>query len=266
MGRRVNISVGLAAAVVFCLWAPTSSFASASGEISHAVGEEGAVSSAGGVEWEGCDHKIPPIPPRPPTPPYPPENPWEVGPYVIVSPPQPYCGWIPFATIGPGSSEADCSSADRAQPDELGEDVRLLWLGEEQRALGSQAFDVSEIAATEGTDGLVCLSLIEIAPVAVACPMIVGIDCPPFIMAEFSHGLDAALVEWRHPGSDEEGTDGPGSPPASGGTPPSPSSSPGPPASGPPSTSGGGGKHRAKSKHKRHRRLRVHRHKAVSQP
>lgn len=264
MGRRADISVGLVAAVVLCLWAPASSFGSASGEIFHAVGEEGAVSSGGGVEWEGCDHRVPPTPPRPPTPPYPPGYPWEVGPYVVVSPSPPYCGWIPFATIGPGSSEADCSSADRARPDELGEDVRLVWLGEEQRALGSQEFDASALSASEETDRLVCLSLIEIAPVAVVCPMIVGIDCPPFVMAEFSHELDAALVEWRHPASNEEGTDDSGSSPASGGTPPSPAGSPGPPVSDPPSASGAPQKHRGKARHKRHRRLQAHRHKAVA--
>lgn len=201
-----------------------SSALASTGEITTAVANsEGTEAEiAGSVNWTGCTHSVP-WPMKPPRPrpivewPGEPESPEKVW-------PPPYCAWIPFATLGPGTAASDCSVPGRRYPDSLGDGIVLIWSGSERRDLGNEDFEVPGIPLGADSGRLVCLSVIEIAPSrAFACPAYVGFECPPFMMAHFPLSMDSALVEPETPPQrppPERPVDPPGSggstPPASG--------------------------------------------------
>lgn len=191
MGRTPRISLVATLTLAITLIAAPSAVGS-SGEISRAVANstwtKGSV--AGSVDWTGCEHSVP-LPSKPPVKPGPGdlEEPWQEE----LAPP-PYCGWIPFATVGPGSDPAQCNTTDRRWPDGLGEGVTLAWVGLERRDVGTTEFDVSAIPLDGGSEQLVCLSVIEIAPEGVACAQVVGVYCPPYVMARFPRTLASASL------------------------------------------------------------------------
>lgn len=167
-----------------------------SGEIARAAANGASTEAevAGSVAWTGCTHSVP-WPVRPPWPgpivewsgePGSPEKVW----------PPPYCAWIPFATLGPGTAASDCSVPGRRYPESLGDGISLIWSGSERRDLGSEDFEVSGVPFRADAGRLVCLSAIEIAPSReFACALYVGFECPPFVMAHFPLSMDSAVVE-----------------------------------------------------------------------
>lgn len=184
--RRAKVAI-LLAVVIACLHATEAG--ASSGEITQAATTpDWTVGSvAGSVAWTGCEHTPPPQ--RPTKPPYP----WEPELSSQLDE-EPYCGWSPYVTVGQGADPTECSDPERRLPS-LGSDVALVWTGGERRWLGNLAFEVSEIPLVGGKPQLACLSVVETAPTAVACIQMVGAECPPFVMADFFHVFDAALLE-----------------------------------------------------------------------
>lgn len=171
-------------AVLLALAVPAVAAASAdgaSGRITLAsVSSDGTKGSfAGTVEWTGCAHPLPP--------------PFDgAGEYVA-------CTWMPYATVGPGSSGEACSSADR-QLGGLGSGVQLVWKGEEETGLGAQSFSAADFAL-DGTAGKVlCLSAAEkgSAGTTIPCappgePIPPGWHCP-YREVTFFETLDSRLL------------------------------------------------------------------------
>lgn len=201
MSRSSRLMVLLACvAAIGAILAPAA--AGSSGDItkalSNAEGTEAEI--AGSVSWTGCEHSVlrwegkPPIVwpiPEWPEAPFPPEKeiwpPW----------PPPYCGWVPFVTVGPGDEKSDCSAPERENPDSLGEGVTLVWSAAERRDQGNEDFDVKDVPLDQG-GRLVCLSVTEIAPVPVFCYLVIGpgvAPCKPFAMARFYGVLGSALID-----------------------------------------------------------------------
>jgi hypothetical protein len=73
-----------------------------------------------------------------------------------------YCGWIPFATVGPGDGPEDCSKPGRYLPDDLGAGVVLVWLGDEHRGRDADGFDVAGVALNGFAEPLLCISVVLI--------------------------------------------------------------------------------------------------------
>ncbi|HET7508665.1 MAG TPA: hypothetical protein VFJ65_00310 [Solirubrobacterales bacterium] len=151
-------------------------------------------SLAGSVTWTGCEHAG--APPKPEEPKEPPREKGEERSAPVDPKPLSlaYCGWTPFVTVGPGTEPSDCASPARQWPDKLGPDVVLAWEGTESRVNGSASFDVSGIPLDGERERLVCLSVVEVAPIysQVKCNPDVP-DCgPSFSEVPFSLPLAAA--------------------------------------------------------------------------
>lgn len=103
------------------------------------------------------------------------------------------CAWIPYATLGPGDEEGDCSSPERAT---AGDGVQRVWSGGERTGAGSAVFDLTAVPLQYGADApLLCLSVIEAGPVPVLCIAVVGFPCPPYAIGARHYQLDSALLE-----------------------------------------------------------------------
>lgn len=90
------------------------------------------------------------------------------------------CGWIAYATVGPGSSPGDCASPDRRLA-ALGPGVQLLWSSEELLAPGSAAFDLPDVNLEFGEAApLLCLSAVEAVAEGLVCTDDVESDCPAY--------------------------------------------------------------------------------------
>lgn len=116
---------------------------------------------AGSATWDGCAGLVAPpssfIAPEEATPPF-------------------RCARIPYATLGPGSSESECASPDRDWPG-LGEGVSLAYWGGQLGDPGVARFDFPGVWLDGEPGQLLCLFAIEIAPTG-----------------ERSYELDAALL------------------------------------------------------------------------
>ena len=175
------------AAVALAVCVPAGAAASSSGEITRAlVSPDWTTASIAGkaVRSNGC-LVAPEQPPskgsekEKPEPPPPPESPPGV------------CGWIPFATVGPGSSQADCSGRGW---ESLGEGVQLAWVGPELQEPGSATFDLTSVSAQNGAAApLLCLSAVETDYESKMC--IPEIDCSGYRYVHRTYQLDSALLE-----------------------------------------------------------------------
>jgi hypothetical protein len=122
------------------------------------------------------------------------------GPGSPVPPKQPQsapwkCGWIAYATVGPGSSLNDCASAGR-RLSTLGPGVQLLWSGEELTAPGSAPFDLTGVSLLYGEAApLLCLSAVESVAEAVNCADDLETDCPPYAIVHRHLQLAAQLLQ-----------------------------------------------------------------------
>jgi hypothetical protein len=95
-------------------------------------------SIAGSVTWDGCIR--------------------------TVGPPTSFCAWIPYTTVGPGTSQSVCASAERDWSS-LGEDVSLVSWGGEGIGAGVYEFDLPGIWLDHSAD-LLCLAVIEVTAAA----------------------------------------------------------------------------------------------------
>jgi hypothetical protein len=201
-GRRGGWIVVATFALLSLQAAPGLALASSGGEITRAqvtpgwtlAGIAGIASTT--LQAEACTE--PPEPPEPPR-----EEPvegeeWEGAPPEEFFRPE-TCSWIPYATVGPGASQADCSSPGRRR-DSLGEGVQLVWAGDEMENPGSISFDLSGVLLNYGSSSpLLCLSATE----AVLEAMYTG-ECPfgsrdncfsGYSVVETYQQLDSALLE-----------------------------------------------------------------------
>jgi len=137
---------------------------------------------AGTVEWSKCDHGI--------------GGQSEPG-----SPPPPPCEWTPYATVGPGTPAADCSSPGREWPD-LSNGVSLAWFGGARSGSGAATagFDVPDLALSGEPGQLLCLSLLEVAFTGktIPCappgePIPPGWHCP-YVYEYVQHQLASAFL------------------------------------------------------------------------
>lgn len=218
---RLTALVAYAAAIT-AIVAPsaTASSGEITKELANPEGTEAEI--AGSVSWTGCTHTVPyehiiHVPPMPGQ-----EGPWLP---VYRGYPAPYCGWLPFATVGPGQEESDCLAQGRRDPGSLGQEVALVWSASERRDLGQEDFDVTGVPLGQGQ--LVCLSAIEVAPSRdFVCAFYVGFECPPYVMARFPVTFASASIETD---SNALSDPSPGGPPvggsSTGGPGPSPTSS-----------------------------------------
>lgn len=176
-------------AAALALGLPAGASGASTGEITRAqVGSDWTTASIAGMAVRSGDCQEPPIGPEPPpgeesTPPILPESPpWT-------------CGWIPFATIGPGSSQSDCSAAARRW-DSFGDQVQVVWVGQELKGPGSAGFDLNDVALERGADSpLLCLAAVEAVGEVVGCLAVVGVPCPPYEIRHHTYQLDSALLE-----------------------------------------------------------------------
>lgn len=195
-GRRVCFAVVGTLALLGAL-APTAASGASVGDITRAVvnSDWAAASIAGeAVRANGC-LSPPPSLPEPKSPEAP------KGPTVIPKPDSPpwACGWIPFATAGPGASPGDCTSPSRRWGS-LGGEVQLLWAGPELASAGSVPFDLESVALAQGAaTPLICLAAVEAVSEAVACAAVEGVSCPPYAIVHRIHQLDSALLEVASP-------------------------------------------------------------------
>jgi hypothetical protein len=139
--------------------------------------------------------------------------------------PAPYCAWVPYATIGPGNSESECTAPDRDWP-ELGEDVTLAWWGGELVGRGRSKFDFSIVSLGGVPDQLLCLYAIERAQTgsATPCPPAAELAPPgwfcPGAVTSSSTALDSALLTVSPQAPEEEALPSEESPPPAEGEPP----------------------------------------------
>jgi hypothetical protein len=89
--------------------------------------------------------------------------------------PTSYCGWIPYATIGPGVSKSECAAPDRRWSS-LGEGVTLALWGGETGGAEAVVFDFPGIWL-DAQDRLLCLAAVEVTEAG-----------------EYSRQLDAAML------------------------------------------------------------------------
>jgi hypothetical protein len=189
MPARGSLGTVLGVAVAVLAWAPQAS--ATSGEFSLAVvGPGPQIGVAGSVSWTGCEN-VAPVPPS--TLPGPePSEPSE-------PPDSSYCGWIPYATIGP---VGDCSSAERELPS-LGPEVEAIWVGEERTDLGTANFEAADLPLHRSLPQLLCLSVIEVADTAAPIPCVPpgetvpsGWHCP-YKRADYFYALDSKRLAYR---------------------------------------------------------------------
>jgi len=167
------------------LLAPAAASGTSSGEITRAeVSPDWTTASISGTAVRS--NYCPPLPPPPPPGPEGPEKPGEKLPVPPSSPPW-RCGWIPFATVGPGSTQADCTGL-------AGEGVQLVWVGSEIKGPGSEGFDLPVTALQHGSAApLLCLYAVETVYERRVC--IPEIDCSGYGAVHHTHRLDSALLE-----------------------------------------------------------------------
>lgn len=169
------------------LLAPAVASGASSGEITRAeVNPDWTSASIAGVAVRSNDCVVPPKDPDGPQPPKEPET--------TISPDSPpwACGWIPFATIGPGSSSADCSASGR-RLNSIGEDVQLAWVGPELQGPGVAPFDLAALSLARGSAGpLLCLSAVEAVYARKVC--VPEIDCSGYWIVHQVHQLHSALL------------------------------------------------------------------------
>lgn len=127
------------------------------------------------------------------------------------------CGWTAYATLGPGSSIADCSTTERRWSS-IGSGVQLVWLGEEVRGQGVTSFDRQDLALEFGANApLLCLSVVEAVREQIQCPE--GEEtCPPYAVVHRFRQLDAVLLT---PASESSSSGAPVTSSSSEGPPPS---------------------------------------------
>ncbi len=182
--RRTRILLFFAFALVALAGISSASANAAwNGEITRAEADEDWAFAhiAGAVEWTGCEHWVT-------------RRAWEEpGDH-------PHCGWLPYVTLGPGSQTSDCETYDRDLA-HLGEEVTLVWQGEErvryeQDFLDLASFDGTSVPLSGPDDQLVCLSITETAPeqVLIFCPAQFGFPCPWFKTRKFHHEVASALL------------------------------------------------------------------------
>lgn len=205
VGRRVGASLVIAALMLFALQtAPTlASGTSSSGEITRAqVSPDWTAASIAGVASRINECVEPPEEPEPPEGPEPGEPSGPTPPIEPESPPR-MCGWIPYATVGPGSSPADCSSPGR-RLDSLGQNVQLVWEGKEIGDPGSAGYDLQGVQLENGSSSpLLCLSAVEAVAESIMCAELQeGATCPPYVVEHVYYQLDSALLEPPMPSVD----------------------------------------------------------------
>jgi hypothetical protein len=197
VGRRVCIGLVAAALMLFALQAAPSlaSGPSSSGEISRAqVSPDWTMASIAGVASRTNECVEPPEEPEPPEGPEPGESSGPTPPIEPESPPQ-MCGWIPYATVGPGTSQADCSSAGR-RLDSLGQGVQLVWEGKEIGGPGSAGYDLQDVQLENGPNGpLLCLSAVEAVVESLMCEVEEEGGTCPYVVEHAYYQLDSALLE-----------------------------------------------------------------------
>jgi hypothetical protein len=184
------------AALVVTLIVPANALGS-SGEITRAAATADwtEASIAGSVAWSGCADAVAPWPRS------------SSGPRAEVASPPPHCGWIPYATIGPGVSESECASADRDWPD-LGEDVAVVWWDGELSGEGTAEFDFANLSLDGVPGKLLCVGVIERAGTGekISCapgePIPPGRHCPHAIFSR-SIVFGSALLTPRTPEPEE---------------------------------------------------------------
>jgi len=187
LGRHVGATSGM---VIFLLAVvasfPGIALGSSTGELTRVqVSADWAHGSLAGtaVRLDGCvqppdedSGEEPSIPPKQPQSP-----PWE-------------CGWIAYATAGPGSSSSDCASPTR-RLSTLGPGVQLLWSSEELTAAGTTAFDLTDVGLVYGEAApLLCLSAVEAVAEAVDCTDEVESNCPPYAIVHRHLQLASRLL------------------------------------------------------------------------
>lgn len=186
--------------------APAAASGSSSGEITRGEVNPAwtSVSFAGAaIRSNGC----PPVPPKPPPEPLPPVGEEvlfsEEGPKTTPPPPiqpksEPWqCGWIAYATLGPGQSQSDCSLSSR-RFGSLGGEVQLVWTSTELKGVGAAAFDLGEVALEHGLAApLLCLAAVEAVPEGIVC----GADrvCLPYGIVHAYYQLDSAVLKLTPP-------------------------------------------------------------------
>lgn len=204
-GRRLVRRGAVTATILglLALLASAAALGASSGTIGRAqVSSDWSNASISGVaaDLDGCPE--PPEEPGPPEGPKPPEEPGGPG-----WPEEPgpgwqnsfECSWIPYATVGPGTAAADCSSHDR-RPGSIGDGVQLVWTGEELKGAGSAGFDLNGVALDYGSDApLLCLAVVEAVPDPVRCEQLGGGDCGGYGTAYEYEQLDSAILEPEAP-------------------------------------------------------------------
>lgn len=150
-------------AVALALGVPAGALASSSGEITRALVSpdwKTATIAGSAIRENVCPERI--EGPKPP--PEPPEKEPTDDPTIIhvkgPGYPPGECGWIAFATVGPGSSSTDCASPARRWGS-FGDDVRLVWSSAELKTSGESSFDL-EVGLQSGSSApLLCLAAVE---------------------------------------------------------------------------------------------------------
>src|SRR6476469_6527215 len=169
------------------LGAPAGASASSSGEITRAlVSPDWTTASIGGeaTRSNGCI--------RPPKGEKPDKEEKEKDPQTPPPDTPPgLCGWIPFATVGPGASQFDCSARRLGS---LDENVQLSWVGSELTGIGAATFDLTDFSLQHGSAApLLCLSAVETVPEGKVC--VPEIDCSGYRYVHLTYQLDSALLE-----------------------------------------------------------------------
>lgn len=180
------------AIAVFAVLAATLFFASAAQAVS--VGE--IVRAEASSDWSTASFELrgerthgcqtppsgpPSGPGGAPPPPTPESEPWQ-------------CGWILYATVGPGTQPSDCSSSGRRRS-AIGPGVQLVWSGPELSASGSVSANLSSVALSYGSSApLLCLSAVEAVAEPVVCPQGGGISCPDYGIVHRYVQLDAEVL------------------------------------------------------------------------
>lgn len=178
---------GVALSTVVLLLMPAPAGAASSGEILRAeVNAQWTTASIAGVTVRSTD-----CVPREPL--IEPPEWWEsfFGPPILPESEPWECGSIPYATLGPGSSSADCASSNRDWG-AFGPGVQLVWSGSELQGNGGASFDLAQVSLVDGSQApLLCLSAIE-AEEGVVC---MAVGCPRYAIVHATYQLDSAELQ-----------------------------------------------------------------------
>jgi len=209
MRGRARVGGGVTAALVvlFVLPAPGIASASSSGTITRAqVSADRTQANVAGTATRAnsCEERpeeSPELPEEPEGELLPPG--WQSPPIQPESPPW-ECGWIAYATVGPGSSPADCDSPSRSLSS-IGSGVQLIWSSEELTGPGSRGFDLEGLQLEYGSAApLLCLAAVEsVFDEEIECEE-GGEPCPPYAVRHRTYQLDSALLEPPTPVSKSE--------------------------------------------------------------